>query len=328
MRHPGGDVGVADLLRVWRTLGGDDYARQRMAQMMGFTLSSDESPPMVEAASNPTPPAPPPPTVPGIPERGPTPRPKSRSHRRELVPVRQEVPSPLGAAVPMQLETVPSPDPDRPKNIPTHPPLFDGHVAPSLLAALVAVEVNQTEVDMDRAVRLLAERQSMSSLPVRRRRTLVRGVQLLTDIGLGMAPFRRDIEQLVALTTATIGSSATQRLQFADTPLRGAGPGARRTWTRSYLPPALGTPVLIATDLGIGGPSDHYAASRPEDWLVLSAMLARRGSPLVVLVPYPRPRWPRPLVGRVPIVTWDRSTTLVHARDSTSSRPSRWPTTR
>ena len=102
--------------------------------------------------------------------------------------------------------------------------------------------MDQTEIDVDRAVRILAERRWTSDLPVRTRRTLVRGVQLLTDIGLGMVPFRRDVEQIVALAMATVGPAAVQWLQFANTPLRGAGSGPRRTWTQTYVPLRRGHP--------------------------------------------------------------------------------------
>jgi hypothetical protein len=237
--------------------------------------------------------------------------------RRTLSPVRYEIRAGAAAAGGLPPERRPGPSTGP---LPPHPPLFPARLAPSLLTALVNTETSTGEVDVDALVEVLATRRFPAGLPTSPGRSLVRGAQLLVDVGPAMGPFRRDVEQLAAMAVDTIGHPGVRRLHFADSPLRGVGTGARRTWSRAYVPPAPGTPVLVLSELGIGGPVGHHAAATPEEWLLLHELLERRGSPFVALVPYPPARWPRPLVGRVPIVTWDRGTTLVQVRDAVTRR--------
>jgi hypothetical protein len=230
-----------------------------------------------------------------------------------LSPVHFEIRMPVGAAVRGGLE------PERttaPATAGVHPhrSLFIERLTPSLVGAMVATDAGDGRLDIERLVRHLAARDFPRQLPVLPRPSLFRGVQLLVDVGTAMVPFRRDVAVLADLVTVVVGRASVDRQYFADSPLNGIGPGARWTWYERYVPPAPGTPVLVVSDLGIGGPLGNTARSTPEEWAALVDVLGRRGSPLVALVPYPRSRWPGELVGRLPIVAWDRRTSLTHVR--------------
>jgi hypothetical protein len=196
--------------------------------------------------------------------------------------------------------------------------------APSLLATLVSTAAPSGELDIEAIVELLAAKRLSSELPMLDRRSTTRGVQLLIDVGPSMTPFEEDVAILISALVATVGNSRVRLLQFADTPLRGNGSGRRRSWSKTYDPPPPETPVLVLTELGIGGDSTYRAASRPEHWLRLQSILRRQDSPVVALVPYPASRWPRALNGRFPIVTWDRRTTLQHVHEAVKDATRRW----
>ena len=196
----------------------------------------------------------------------------------------------------------------------SYEPLFVRTWTRELLASTLALQVPSGRVDERELVGLVTRGRPVTEIPRRPRRSLSLGVQLLVDIGEGMEPFARDQSELIGEIRHVVGSSRVAVLRFRDCPTRGAGDGPAWTWKR-YLPPEPGCPVLVLTDLGIGGPSVHSERSRPNEWVALVSRLQRRTSPLIAFVPYGRDRWPDQLRDVLTIVQWDRSTTVakVHA---------------
>ncbi|WP_437941088.1 hypothetical protein [Sorangium sp. So ce341] len=136
------------------------------------------------------------------------------------------------------------------------------------------------------------------------------GVQVLVDRSDTMVPFLRDEAELVERVQRVVGAEATAVLRFEQNPLV-AGPGPRRLW-RPYTPPAAGTPVLVLSDLGIGGQAlDEVDPTTA--WLDFIEIVGRAGCPLVGFVPAPPGRWPAALVGRMALLSWDRTTTVADA---------------
>ena len=172
-----------------------------------------------------------------------------------------------------------------------HKPLFTPGQGRAILAATVATWDPTGPVDLDRLVDRVARALPVQRLPRRRQASLVRGIQLLVDTGKGMEPFARDQQELTDELRRVVGKSRVAEFRFRDCPLRGAGDGPVWTW-KSYHPPSPGTPVVVLTDLGIGGPRFLPERSRPREWRALAERLARRNSPLVAFVPYPASRWP------------------------------------
>lgn len=197
----------------------------------------------------------------------------------------------------------------------SYEPLFVRSWSRELLAAAVARQVPGDRIDEQRLVRLVARARPVTEIPRRPRWSLSLGVQLLIDIGEGMEPFARDQSELADGMCHVVGNSRVTLLRFRDCPLRGAGDGPIWTWQR-YTPPEPGRPVLVLTDLGIGGPPVHPERSRPGEWVALASWLRRRSSPLIAFVPYGQNRWPDRLRKVMTIVQWDRSTTVasMHTR--------------
>jgi hypothetical protein len=190
-----------------------------------------------------------------------------------------------------------------------HQPLLLPRRAPSIIAAAAATVTEEDAPDPEALVEMVAEGRPVQRIPHRRRRTLIRGVQVLLDHGKGMEPFARDQVELLRDIRSVVGRSAVERVSFRNAPTRGALPAGQRRW-QAYTPPPAGTPVLAVTDLGIGGPPVYPARAQSGEWVDLAAQLGRRGSALVALVPYPPSRWPPQVAAAVPVVTWDRKTTL------------------
>jgi hypothetical protein len=203
-----------------------------------------------------------------------------------------------------------------------HEPLLAPGRAGPILAATVETWDLNGPVDVDHLVETVSLARPVLRLPRQGLASLVRGVQLLVDTGLGMEPYARDQQEVVSEVRRVVGRSGVTELRFRNCPTRGAGTGPSWTW-RSYRPPAPGTPVLALTDLGIGGPRIFVERSQPWEWRALAHLLARRGSPLVAFVPYPAGRFPSGLARSMMIVPWDRTTTISTVRFLSVIRPGR-----
>ena len=182
-------------------------------------------------------------------------------------------------------------------------PLFDPRWTRELLAALIATDVADGRLDEAAAVALIAAGRPLDPLPLLARPSLRRGAQVLVDVGEGMEPFVDDAWDLVERIERIAGEAQVSSHAFWDAPLRGVAPDLD-----PYEPPPPQTPVLVVTDAGIGGPSPRLERSRPAEWLELATRLAERGSPVILIVPYRRERWPAAL-RRLKLVEWDRRTT-------------------
>ena len=187
-------------------------------------------------------------------------------------------------------------------------PLFDERWARELLTALLATQARDGPVDEQAVVDRIARGQPPAPLPRLVRSSLRRGAQLLVDVGEAMQPFARDAWDLADQVERIAGLGNVSVQSFWDAPRRGMAPTLG-----PYLPPPAGCPVLVLSDVGIGGPPLRVERSRPWEWLRLQALLRARGSPLIVVVPYRQARWPAALRQRLMLVEWDRTTTAARA---------------
>jgi hypothetical protein len=194
-----------------------------------------------------------------------------------------------------------------------HRPLISAHTLPAILHAALGTDAGDGDIDIDLLVPLLAAREPITSIPYESRPSLLRGVQLLIDVGPGMAPFRRDARHLARAVTRLVGITQTQEAWFDRSPLDGIGRGPLSTWSRAYEPPPPRTPVLLVTDLGIAWTTNGRGAA-PGEWLRFVELLRRRGSGVVAFVPYPASRWPASLASALPIIAWDRPTGVTDVR--------------
>lgn len=170
-------------------------------------------------------------------------------------------------------------------------------------------------IDVDRLVELVAQKRNVDVVPLRGRWSIASHTLVLVDRGVGMTPFARDANELLERIRAVASRDRTETHSFWRTPRRRH---PSRPASKTFVPPS-GTAVLALTDLGIapGAPSGVVA-----DWLEYAQLLRSSGSSLVIFVPYPVERWPA-VAADLPLVSWDRPTTLAAVLATTRSRSNR-----
>ena|SRR5438105_2267035 len=186
-------------------------------------------------------------------------------------------------------------------------PLFTPRWTRGILSASLATSDEEGPLDVERATEMLANCESVGSLPVVASKTMRRGAHLLLDAGQTMMPFRRDQAWLTRAILRVVGESHVEVFSFVGSPLRGAGGGAY-PWPE-YKPPLPGTPVVVLTDLGVCRTARGFESADEGEWAECAEGIRRAGCALIALVPYKPSRWPRSLARRMTIIRWDRGTT-------------------
>lgn len=177
----------------------------------------------------------------------------------------------------------------------------------------MSCQVDEGPIDITALVEAVAHCKPVSVVPRRHVPTLRFGVQVLVDMGPGMQPFRRDQDEITRQIVRTVGWERVEVGYFAYSPLRGAGPGPGWTW-RPYRPPSRRTPILLLSDLGIGGPRGDFRRSTYLEWRRFRRIAAENESGVVAFVVYPQDRWPAWLAAVTHPVVWDRRATARSAR--------------
>jgi hypothetical protein len=192
---------------------------------------------------------------------------------------------------------------------PDRVPLLPPRGTATILQTLVATKTAEGPLDVPAIVESLARREVPRRLPRYAWPTLRFGVLVLADLALPMRPFEGDQLQVIAGLRAIAGPRRTTVSYFADVPTRGAGAGPRRTW-RPLVMPERGTRVLVLSDFGLGGPPWYAHRGRPDEWRSFVGDLRRHGCDAVALLPVAADRWPAWLSALMPLVSWDRTTSI------------------
>lgn len=311
-RRPEGQIGIADLVVALAQLDAGPADSQRIAAMLGFSLHSDPTPSAAKvgdtvqetsATEHDVADLRPDPALTHAPPRQTEPvvkrRPGASHWSTRLTPVGKELET-LRSSVSAALGTGPAVAPEI-----EFLPLISPRYTARVVQAAASTDAGDGELDVEAVVDLLARRAPVTDWPLMASPSLLRGVQILVDIGESMTLFARDCVHLCDVIHATVGQHLVAETYFVGSPWRGTGAGTRGSWA-PYAPPPPGTPVLILTDLDIPGRDSD--GTDTEGWIALRDLLLSRGSAMTVLVPFPRHRWPSELAVRLPIVEWDRST--------------------
>ncbi|MEU8817107.1 trypsin-like peptidase domain-containing protein [Actinoplanes sp. NPDC048796] len=183
----------------------------------------------------------------------------------------------------------------------------------AILSALCGGPVATDAIDLDELVDRMARREPIRALPMTVTVTTRRGLQVLVDYGDGMRPFVNDQDEVVQRLERIAGPDGFEVLRFATTPLDppGAGPGPVWTW-RQYRPPLTGQPVIVLSDLGACAPAGRRAEVQNR-WRLFAGRLRESGHQVVALAPLPTRRYPPALRAVLPILTWDRGTSVADA---------------
>jgi hypothetical protein len=239
--------------------------------------------------------------------------PREASAEQEFYPI--EIESEVDHTVPL-LRMADSPPPmllsasERDEPRPELPPLLRPQSKRAILSAALATNI-PSGIDIARTIQLLARCQPLERLPLRVRRSVRRGVQLLLDKGSGMAPFLADQGAMIEWIRNVIGAQRVQVASFIGSPKQGLLEGLHKRLDHVF--PAAGTPVVLLTDLGIARPPALDEAASVEEWLAFAQAARVAGCPVIAFVPYPPARWPRALRRAMTILQWDRALTAGQA---------------
>jgi hypothetical protein len=187
--------------------------------------------------------------------------------------------------------------------------LFPERASRHIVSAAIATRRSGQAVDIPTLIGALAGRETIRTLPRQLESTLTRGCQVLLDYSATMVPFWEDLTDLIGQVCAVVGAAETRVYSFDTRPTEAARwlPGGKREpWQPD------GRPVLAASDLGIQGSAGTVAAHATPDpaWHALAERCVQTRSPLLILIPWPEPRWPRTLAGRPQLVHWSPNTTV------------------
>lgn len=188
-------------------------------------------------------------------------------------------------------------------------PLFDRLRRRGILSSALATHVAEGELDLDRVVATVSAGQPLDYLPRLPVPTLRRGVQLLLDVGQAMDPFAEDQRVLVRALDDVLADDRFEVLLFAGCPARGVRHESESQY-RAWRPPPQGVPLLVVTDLGIGGPMLDRERPTTAEWLAFSNRVREAGYNIVAFVPYEATRWPPRLLSTMRMIHWSERTTV------------------
>jgi hypothetical protein len=310
-----GDIHLGDLARALGKLDWQDPAQaETIAACLGFGLGPDSDPaqhrqapreaynPAVQpapaevdrqpstTATKPVP-VPMPPTPPAPP---PLPAKRLTSELQALEPLAPAQPDPDWLGGDPQLldpgDALPC----------AREPLFADAASRHIFSAALATRRSGTDIDLPRLIAAITRREPLRALPRRSEPTLEQGCQLLLDYSATMVPFWDDLTDLVRQLGAVVGNTRVYSFDRRPTDaLHWLPDGRREPWEPAD------RPVLVAGDLGIqsGG-----RRSPDPDWDQLARRCDAAGVPLLVLVPWPEPYWPKTLAGRPILIHWSPAT--------------------
>ena len=196
---------------------------------------------------------------------------------------------------------------------PPVPPLFAPLSQRGILSALVAVLVEEGEPDLQAIIAALVGSRGLRRLPRQFVATTRCGVQVLVDAGIGLDPYREDQHQLVQALDDLLADDRFDVLSFVGCPTRGVQ-SADSDDVRAWSPPPLGTPILVVSDLGLGGPPLHGDAGTVGEWRRFALRAREAGAAVVALLPYESRRWPEALTRVMTMVHWSERTTVGDVR--------------
>jgi len=300
-------LGRADLIR-WAA-GLDGARLRRLAKGLGYKEASDARPeiqanmdPAPTGASEPT-------TTPiNVPEPG-----EVRHRQYRLVERRPLAPPPTSRAAPTEV----SPEEPAARLGPT-PRLVPWSRLWPLVRTALGERAERRRIDLPRVVAAVSRAQPLRRLPrLKGPRWAPRG-QLILDLHSRLYPFWSDFNALKDALPRLRGAAGLDILRMDEGPAGPVQTWKGRAWgpPRPYTPPPVGTPVLIAGDLGcLSSPVQRL------DWIGLGRRLAGSGILPVTLTPCPARWWDPALAGLYYPVALDRAAQI--PRKPTGPRP--WP---
>ena len=194
--------------------------------------------------------------------------------------------------------------------LPSQPiePLFHPGQVRGILIASLAARSFDGPIDALRVIAQAARLEPIDSIPRLPGPTLRRGAQVLVDQSTAMDPFLDDKGQILTAISQVVGVPRLRVFHFIGCPTRGVF-SARQDEASLWSPPPHGTPVVLISDLGIGGSLLDRDHSTRGEWLGMAQRCRAKSCPVLAFVPFAPDRWDRELARRITMIHWDRRTT-------------------
>jgi hypothetical protein len=188
---------------------------------------------------------------------------------------------------------------------PSEEPLLNPRWTRAMISTMARIRTRNGPPEIEALVAGAAERQPMLSLSLSISES-ANGAHVLLDVGEHMAVFSREQARLVHMMRRVLGRGMVSSFRFLGSPARGVL-GQTTSDLEAYLPARPGWPVIVSTDLGVGGGA---AAAPRSEWLEFSRLVRSAGCHLVALVPYPPKRLPAELASSMHIIQSSRATSV------------------
>lgn len=183
----------------------------------------------------------------------------------------------------------------------------------ALIGELCATRCESDEIDLERLSDQLAACRVVERIPFRQRKTLRHGVIVLFDHVLGMAPYRKDLNQVERLVRSILPDDQIQIGRFQGVPGRNQLLDDVR-WVGGKRHGSAERPLLILSDLSMGGPLEDEGRVAVYEWDEYLRRAVGGLRPLRILVPRSRARWPVPFRRHRMLFEWSRRLTLSEIR--------------
>jgi hypothetical protein len=201
---------------------------------------------------------------------------------------------------------------DAPPGVAPPAPLFGSRTERAILIAALATMTTDVEIDVPGLVERLAEGRPIDRVPMLATFSVRRGADILVDLGAGLDPFRSDIDHILQQFDAVLADDRLRITFFSSCPPRSAATGPAPSIAWSATRPR--TPVVVLTDLGIGGPLVDLDRASSAEWLEFACTVRAAHRPLIAIVPYEAGRWPAVLARAMTIIHWSERTTAGEVR--------------
>ena len=198
-----------------------------------------------------------------------------------------------------------------PASLSTHialPPLLAARIDRAIVAAALGTHVEEGDVDLDRLITVVAAGLPIQSVPRQAVTDTAARRASACRCGSGDGPVPQDINYLIERLRAIAPSDLLTIEPFLGCPSR--GDDAVSSLRAGWAPPPRGTPVIVVTDLGIGGPLHGRDRATQEEWLVFARSVRLAGHPLIGFIPYEPRRWPSRLARTMTLLHWSERTRI------------------
>ena len=198
-------------------------------------------------------------------------------------------------------------------------PLFGRRTGRAILTGALGSMAEEGEIDVERIVVTLSEARPLTAVPLLFGPTLRHGVEVLVDVSVGLDPFRGDVSSLLQALGDLLADDVLDVSYFNHCPGRGITRHAGRRWC-PWSPAFVRAPVLVVSDLGIGGPLEAEERASTEEWLQVARAVRGTGRAMLALVPYEGRRWPPALARAMTLLHWSERTTAGEIRRAVGRR--------